>query len=87
MSGGSYDYVSFKIEAAAATLRERHPHAPHVLALAAHLDEIADAGSRREDTRAHPAGVRARHRRTARARGARHANRNAREADQCLTSA
>lgn len=41
MSGGSYDYVSFKIESAAETLRERHPDATHVLALAHLLDEIA----------------------------------------------
>lgn len=41
MSGGSYDYVSCKVEAAADTLRSRHPNAPHVTALADHLGRLA----------------------------------------------
>jgi hypothetical protein len=41
MSGGSYDYVSFKIEEAASRLRSGHATEPHLLALAKHLDDIA----------------------------------------------
>lgn len=42
MSGGSYDYVSYKIEGAAAMLRQLHPDQSHVLALADLLNSIAD---------------------------------------------
>ena len=41
MSGGSYDYVSYKIDEAAGTLRSRHPRQPHVVALAVFLEELA----------------------------------------------
>jgi hypothetical protein len=41
MSGGSYDYVSGRIEDAATTLRRYHREQPHVVALSAHLDAIA----------------------------------------------
>ena len=41
MSGGSYDYVSHKIEEAASGLRDRHPNQPHVVALSILLDRIA----------------------------------------------
>jgi hypothetical protein len=42
MSGGSYDYFTYKAESAAGTLRERHPREPHVLALAELLFRVAD---------------------------------------------
>jgi len=41
MSGGSYDYVSHRLNDAAGTLRRRHPTRAHVLALATHLDTLA----------------------------------------------
>lgn len=41
MSGGSYDYVSYRLTDAASTLRSRHPEQAHVVALAAHLDRLA----------------------------------------------
>ena len=42
MSGGSYDYVTYRIHAAGEELRTRHPKQAHVLALAAHLIDLAD---------------------------------------------
>lgn len=42
MSGGSYEYVSSRIADAATTLREYHPGALHVLALAELPDRVAD---------------------------------------------
>lgn len=42
MSGGSYDYVTFKIADAAAELIARHPDEPHVVALGAHLKRVAE---------------------------------------------
>lgn len=41
MSGGSYDYVSFRIEDAAGGLRSRHPSDALLLALASHLTGLA----------------------------------------------
>ena len=41
MSGGSYEYVSMKMDDAADTLRGRHSSEPHVVALANRLAEFA----------------------------------------------
>lgn len=41
MSGGSYDYVSTKMQDAASSLRERHADQLHVIALAELLDRVA----------------------------------------------
>jgi hypothetical protein len=41
VSGGSYDYFSYKLEETASKLRSYHADELHVVALAAHLDRIA----------------------------------------------
>ena len=41
MSGGSYDYVEHRLNDCASTLRARHRDMPHVMALAALLDELS----------------------------------------------
>ena len=42
MSGGSYEYVSYRFNDAANTLRARHGGDALLLALAEHLDRLAD---------------------------------------------
>lgn len=43
MSGGSYDYVSMRIDEAVEELKRKHADQPHVIALAEHLFAISSA--------------------------------------------
>lgn len=43
MSGGSYDYLCYKIDEAANSIRSRHSGSPLHVAFAAHLDDVAKA--------------------------------------------
>lgn len=42
MSGGSYDYIEWKVRACADEMQRRHATEPHVVALARHLDDLAE---------------------------------------------
>lgn len=42
MSGGAYDYIEYKVRGCAEDLRAKHAKEPHVVALAAHMEALAD---------------------------------------------
>lgn len=42
MSGGSYDYIEYKLNDFANTLRKNHPHNVAVTALANHVDQLGN---------------------------------------------